>query len=183
MTAFHETALGQRFLEYTVPSAVRELGRLADQVGELTAVLRGRVHEGGDDRRKGETAVVAASATPAATTRVLIVDDDPLCRSGLARALKTLCQVTHAGSAEEALEVLTSTAVDIVLTDFNMPGHDGLWLLEQVRSRRTDVRRVLMSGQDIHNAPELIDASVLHAFITKPATREALLTALGLEES
>jgi CheY-like chemotaxis protein len=183
MTAFHETVLGRRFLEHTVPSAVREIGRLADQVGELTSVLRGREPATVGERRHEGVDVGAASATSASSPCVLIVDDDPLCRSGLARALKPTCRVVQAGSAEEALEVLASTPVDVVLTDFNMPGHDGLWLLDQARSTRAGARRVLMSGQEIPNAPELVERGALHAFVAKPTAHDALVAALGMQGS
>lgn len=185
MTYFHETALGQRFLEHTLPSAVRELGRLADQVGELTEVLRVREDKISLDHRcrlPRDIPLSTANDTSSPQPCLLLVDDDQLCRSGLARMLKPYFQVIHAGSAGEAITVLESTTVDTILTDFNMPGQDGLWLLEQVRSMQPDVRRVLMSGQEIPSAPELIEAGVLHAFVTKPAPREALIAALGLKK-
>ncbi len=69
-------------------------------------------------------------------TRLLFVDDHPLYRSGvqltLARALPDL-QVELAGSADEALAVLEADAnFDLCLTDFRLPGRDGLGLLGEV---------------------------------------------------
>ena len=73
-------------------------------------------------------------------TRVLIVDDHPVFRDGLAGLLATLPEVEivgSAGTAEEALTALRENAPDIVLMDINCPAppvsrrRDG-----QPRSRR-----------------------------------------------
>ena len=62
-------------------------------------------------------------------TRVLIVDDHPVFRDGLAGLLATLPEVEvvgTAGSAEEALAVLRETMPDVVLMDINLPGASGV---------------------------------------------------------
>jgi DNA-binding NarL/FixJ family response regulator len=62
-------------------------------------------------------------------TRVLIVDDHPVFRDGLAGLLATLPDVEvagTAGSAEEALAALKQTAPDVVLMDINLPGASGV---------------------------------------------------------
>jgi DNA-binding NarL/FixJ family response regulator len=61
--------------------------------------------------------------------RVLIVDDHPIFREGLANALSTLTGVAVAGEAasgEEALEAVGRLAPDIVLMDLHMPGMNGI---------------------------------------------------------
>ena len=62
-------------------------------------------------------------------TRVLIVDDHPVFRDGLAGLLATLPEVEvagTAGTAEEALAVLSETMPDVVLMDINLPGASGV---------------------------------------------------------
>ena len=62
-------------------------------------------------------------------TRVLIVDDHPVFRDGLAGLLATLhgVEVTGtAGTAEEALAAIKETAPDVVLMDINLPGASGV---------------------------------------------------------
>ena len=62
-------------------------------------------------------------------TRVLIVDDHPVFRDGLAGLLATLRGVEvagTAGTAEEALAAIEETAPDVVLMDINLPGASGV---------------------------------------------------------
>lgn len=62
-------------------------------------------------------------------TRVLIVDDHPIFRDGLAGLLATLPEIEvvgTAGTAEEALAILGQTAPDVVLMDINLPGASGV---------------------------------------------------------
>ena len=62
-------------------------------------------------------------------TRVLIVDDHPVFRDGLAGLLATLPGVEvigTAGTAEQALAAIRETAPDVVLMDINLPGASGV---------------------------------------------------------
>jgi two-component system cell cycle response regulator len=68
--------------------------------------------------------------------RVLVVDDDPLTRTQLASLLKLADYEVHtAGSGTEALAMLNETRYQIVLTDWEMPGLDGLALCRSLRAR------------------------------------------------
>ncbi|QEW05448.1 sigma-54-dependent transcriptional regulator [Nitrincola iocasae] len=68
------------------------------------------------------------------TTKVLIVEDDLGLREALTDtlALEGIAYV-EAGSGEEALQLLKSQVVDMVISDVNMPGMDGHALLAQIR--------------------------------------------------
>lgn len=65
--------------------------------------------------------------------RVLIVDDEPALRSGLARCCRSWgLDSDVAASAEEALALLDSTTYDHIITDLNMPGIGGQTLLDRL---------------------------------------------------
>jgi DNA-binding NtrC family response regulator len=66
--------------------------------------------------------------------RVLIVDDEPSQRSGLA-AMVTAWGMTSetASDGNEALEALSRTSADVILTDLSMPGLDGFGFLQRMR--------------------------------------------------
>lgn len=64
--------------------------------------------------------------------RVLVADDDPSVRALVAIGLHP-AEVIEAGDGHEALQVLESTLVDVVLLDVMMPGHDGFAVLARIR--------------------------------------------------
>ncbi|MDT0308713.1 response regulator transcription factor [Streptomyces sp. DSM 44917] len=71
------------------------------------------------------------------TIRVLLVDDDPLVRSGLRLMLAAAGDIEIAGEAADGSEVLplvASAAPDVVLMDIRMPGVDGLAATERLRA-------------------------------------------------
>ncbi len=81
--------------------------------------------------------------------RVLVVDDVDLLREFTKAFLETTgLTVLLAGSGVEAVKVLESEAepVDLVLTDYNMPGMNGVELIEQVATRWPKIKFVLASG-------------------------------------
>jgi two-component system chemotaxis response regulator CheY len=63
--------------------------------------------------------------------RTLIVDDSSVMRKIVERALRqaglNLLVVHEAGSGTEGLDLLRTEAVDLILSDINMPAMDGLW--------------------------------------------------------
>lgn len=116
--------------------------------------------------------------------RILIVDDHPLIREGLANVLRELDEVLEAIEAEsgdEAIESLrTNAAVTFVLLDLLLPGTEGLSLLHQVRAERPDVPVVVLSAHDdpqtVHDA---ISAGAM-GFISKRSSTPVLVSALRL---
>jgi DNA-binding NarL/FixJ family response regulator len=99
------------------------------------------------------------------TVRVLIVDDDPLVRSGLAMILRgagDLDVVGEAADGREAQSLAERLHPDVVLMDVNMPGVDGLTATERLRART--------------GAPEVL---VLTAFDAEPHVLRALRAGAG----
>ncbi|NIV30442.1 MAG: response regulator [Anaerolineae bacterium] len=80
--------------------------------------------------------------------RILIVDDHEdigfLLKQHLARAVNRY-EVETARSGEEALAALATQAFDLVITDLQMPGMDGLALIQQVRKRYSGTSLILMT--------------------------------------
>jgi CheY-like chemotaxis protein len=85
-----------------------------------------------------------------AGTRILVVEDHEDSRDFLEQVLTHAgASVTAAGSAREAFGVLDG--IDLVITDYSMPGDTGGWLLERVRERPRPVPVIVLTGYaDLH---------------------------------
>lgn len=80
---------------------------------------------------------------------ILVVDDEPLVRIFVARALKAAgYRLIEAGSAERAMEVLKlkGSSVALLLSDVGLPGASGPELLGRARLLRPDLPALLMSA-------------------------------------
>jgi hypothetical protein len=67
--------------------------------------------------------------------RVLLVDDSPPVREVVTMMLEAYgATVTTVRTADEALEALARTRPDVLLSDIQMPGKGGYWLIGQVRA-------------------------------------------------
>jgi DNA-binding response OmpR family regulator len=115
------------------------------------------------------------SATPSA--HVLVVEDDPLVRTVVARELTTQgYRVTEAPDGEAALERLAHTEepFDLLITDLAMPRIDGRDLAERAGELRPGLPVLFMSGHpDETTRRALIEADM--PYLQKPFTPEELL--------
>lgn len=117
-------------------------GGAAITVGEVRATWRGR----GD-------------AVPDATVaRVLVVDDHPVVRAGIAAVLgrETFIDVAGlAASGEEALALFDRVEPDVVLLDYRLPGMDGAATCAEMVRRRPEAAVVILTTH--------IDDEIIHA--------------------
>ncbi|HUX67983.1 MAG TPA: sigma-54 dependent transcriptional regulator [Terriglobales bacterium] len=112
--------------------------------------------------------------------RILVVDDEANERHGLAELLDAWgYEVEAAADGVEALEHLSRTLPQAVLTDIRMPRMDGLQLLERVRQRHGELPVLVLTGQGSKEA--VIECLRLRAsdYIEKPIRAEELKQRLG----
>lgn len=105
---------------------------------------------------------------------VLIVEDEVLIRMTLADALRERgLTVIEAATAEEALSILgSSLAVDLVMTDIDLPGAlDGLAVVDWIRANRPDVKTIIGTGRLDPPSPDRADG-----FFSKPYDVKAIFT-------
>lgn len=108
---------------------------------------------------------------------LLLVDDEPAVLHALQRLLRSHYTIAIATSAEEAARLAAVCEFAAVLTDYDLPGRNGTWLLAQLATR-PGLRKVLISGRDIPGVDALNSAGVVDRFVKKPATSEQILQAL-----
>jgi DNA-binding NtrC family response regulator len=108
--------------------------------------------------------------------RILVVDDQENVRSALVELLhRNNYQVSDAGSGEEALELLTSSAFDVIITDVRMNGISGLDLLKLVRQESPATQIIILTGYgSYHDAVEATKQGAFY-YLTKPFHHEDIL--------
>lgn len=101
---------------------------------------------------------VASVALDDVNVTVLIVDDDLRTRKSLQRLFIELGEIAAvAADGQEALAQLDSFPnLTLVLTDFGMPGLDGIELMQEMHMRRADLPVVIMTNTNIDDFPEEI---------------------------
>ena len=96
-------------------------------------------------------------------THVLVVDDEELYRNALERILgRAGHQVHTARNASEALGIVSSEPIDLVLCDVKMPGINGIELVRQLREVEPDLPSIVVTGYG--SAESSVDALRAGAF-------------------
>lgn len=117
----------------------------------------------------------------AARMKILLVDDHSILLDGVKSLLSReddLQVVGQAGSAEAALEFLKKNDVDLIITDYSMPGMDGLSLVHTVKRIAPDTKIILLSMHDeVHLVKEILKAGV-SGYVLKNDTHKELLSAI-----
>jgi response regulator RpfG family c-di-GMP phosphodiesterase len=114
---------------------------------------------------------------------VLLVDDDRNLLHGLARALRRQPYTLYtATSAEEAMSVLKSRKVDVVVSDEHMPGMCGGDLMAWTANHCPEVTRIVLTGHPtVENAVRAINEGRVYQFFTKPC--DPILLAMTIRKA
>ncbi|HEU5255581.1 MAG TPA: response regulator [Vicinamibacterales bacterium] len=105
---------------------------------------------------------------------VLVVDDDEGVRRVLSRwAAEMGYTVQAAADADNALDIMREHPVDVALVDVRMPGHDGIWLIDQVGRLFPETAVVLATGL-LEMDPMVTLRPGVVGYVVKPFNREDL---------
>ena len=104
--------------------------------------------------------------------KVLLVDDEPLIAEALKRVLrKESYETVCAGSAAEALEILSGQSFDVVVSDEMMPGMPGSDFLGVVCDRYPETIRIILTGHpNLDTALRAINKGHIYRFLIKPCS-------------
>ncbi len=108
--------------------------------------------------------------------QILFVDDESRVLDGLRRLfypLRAEWQMSFANSGSEALELMSKTEFEVVVTDIRMPGMDGTELLAEVREHHPKALRIILSGQADRDLT-LKSAALAHQYLSKPCDADTL---------
>jgi DNA-binding NarL/FixJ family response regulator len=113
--------------------------------------------------------------------RILIVDDHPIVRIGIAALVsssRVMQSVGQAGSGEEAIEMYALCKPDITLIDLRLPGISGVETIRQIRLKDPNARFIVLTtyegDEDIHQAME----AGASGYLVKGLPQEMLVNAV-----
>jgi DNA-binding NarL/FixJ family response regulator len=116
-----------------------------------------------------------------AKIRILIVDDHPIMRTGIAALIassKEMISVGQAGSGEEAVEMHSLCKPDVTLIDLRLPGISGVETIRRIRNITPDARFIVLTmyegDEDIHQAME----AGASGYLVKGLPQEMLVSAV-----
>ncbi len=128
-----------------------------------------------------QTLSVPEETSPATKRRVLVVDDHPLLRQGLAMLINQQQDMQVCGEAEEAHAAMHSIAdkrPDIVILDISLKGPDGIDLLKSIRALRPELPVLILSMHDEAIYAERALRARANGYIMKQEATEKVLVAL-----
>jgi len=110
-----------------------------------------------------------------ALLNLLIVDDERAVRDASREAALTLgYRASACDSAEQALRVLESQNIDVVLLDLKLPGTGGAETLRQIKRRRPEIEVIVVTGHGtVESAVQAMKAGA-YDYVTKPFSLEEL---------
>ena len=114
-------------------------------------------------------------------TRILLVDDHPLLRQGIAMTIEAepdLEVAAQCGDAEEAVATFDDVAPDLVITDISLPGMNGLELLKNLLTLHPDLKVLVVSRHDEELYAERAVRAGARGYVSKVAAGDQIVTAI-----
>ncbi len=101
---------------------------------------------------------------------VLFVDDEPSILKSMTRLFRGAhFNTLTAESGEAALDIIRSRPIQVLVTDYRMPGMSGLELLREAKDIDFDIVRIMISGHsDLGVVLAAVNESELFRFVSKP---------------
>lgn len=114
-------------------------------------------------------------------TRILIVDDHPLMRRGLAELINNETDLSVCGEAEDAptaMQMLKSTTPDIVTVDISLREGSGIELIKQLKASSPDIHTLALSMHDENLYAERAMRAGAKGYLSKDAPAAEVVSAL-----
>jgi CheY-like chemotaxis protein len=106
---------------------------------------------------------------------LLLIDDDEWVRDSLRMFFESEgCEIVALETAEEGLDVTTSHHFDIIITDYRLPGMDGLEFIQHLPTSQADAVKVLITAYMSEDLIWRAKQSGFDECIPKPFTTEII---------
>jgi DNA-binding NarL/FixJ family response regulator len=109
--------------------------------------------------------------------RIVLVDDHPLYREGVKKAITSFSDLTivgEAGNGHDGLDLIRNMHPDVAILDVNLPDENGLQLARRVGTEMPDTRIVLLTGYTDSEQPLHAFRAGAHAYCSKDIEHEQL---------
>lgn len=122
--------------------------------------------------------------------KVLVVDDENGIRSGIERTLRNFTvsfpfleddfsfEILEAETGEKAIEIISNSAIDIILLDNKLPGIQGIEVLEHINKTRYDAGVMMITSYASLDLAVKATTNGAYNFVPKPFTPQELKTAI-----
>jgi CheY-like chemotaxis protein len=111
----------------------------------------------------------AACVGKAISKRILVADDNKAIQNAVSAFLGFMgFEVALAGNGIEALAAFLESSFDLVLTDLQMPGMDGLSLARHIKARSPSTPVILLTGFDRETVRKQVKRAPVDSVIFKP---------------
>ncbi|HKN88552.1 MAG TPA: response regulator [Nitrospiraceae bacterium] len=110
---------------------------------------------------------------------ILLIDDDALLLTALPAVFQQgprAIEVDTASSAEHALRLIRNTQYDAIVSDFSMPGLNGIDFLKECKTMRPDIPIILLTGYGTRELEEEAYREGAYALIQKPVDADVFLS-------
>ena len=123
-------------------------------------------HLGGNEIAK---TALRATRSNGLSFEILLVDDEPFILSPLSLCLEDSShRVTTALGGQNALDLLRGKPFDLVITDLQMPGVDGITLLRTAKEIRSNTKVIIMTGSVLSASARRLISREADGFLDKP---------------
>ena len=112
--------------------------------------------------------------------KMLLIDDDEWIRDSLSLYFEARgCSLKALETAEEGIEALKKQNYDIIVTDYRLPGMDGLEFLKRIQDSHPQAMKILITA---YRSEDVVSKAIrigIHDFIDKPFTTKTIEDSLS----
>jgi DNA-binding NtrC family response regulator len=112
--------------------------------------------------------------------KMLLIEDDEWIRDSLSIYFESRgCHLKVLETAEEGLAALKKQAYDIIITDYRLPGMDGLEFLKRIQNSHPQAMKILITAYRSEDVVSEATRVGIHDFIDKPFTAKTIKDSLS----
>ncbi len=111
--------------------------------------------------------------------KILLIDDDEWIRDSLSIFFEAEgCHIVSVETAEEGLEALRLQKYDIIITDYKLPGMDGIEFLKHIQTSQQNAKKIMITAYKSETVVQEAKKAGVQHLIAKPFTSDTIEASL-----